>query len=578
MATHTAAPEALLAACGAPAAWRGRSHWTLLDTDAGTGAGFLTAWRAWQGDPHRPARLHYAGWLAAAPPAAAVRAAHAGEPALHALARALADQWWGLVPGVHRLQFEGGRVLLTLHVGDAVQRPDEAAFAADAVLLADAPGWWEPARLKALARCCHRGSVLATARTDPEAGRLLAACGFRSGPVGPVATHRFDPAWTLRHPAPEPAPAGTALVVGGGLAGAAAAASLARRGWQVEVLDAADRPAAGASDLPAGLLAPHTSPDDNLLSRLSRAGVRVTLEQARAHLQEGRDWAASGTLERRGAGARLPDLGPAGADWQRWDDAVAGTVWHAAAGWIRPRALVEAWLAQPGVRWRGGCRVAGVAPGGGGWRALDAGAGVLAQADLLVVAAALGSAALVPALRLHGVRGQVSWGLLAGEPLLPHPVNGDGHFLPGVRLPEGDAWLSGSTYGRGDHGTDLRREDDDANLQRLQRLVPQVAAQLAPAFAGGGARAWAGVRCTSSDRRPLVGCWAPGAWVSTAMASRGLSFAALCAELVAARLHAEPWPLAARLARALDIGRQSAGHQGEGPQPADPDSAAATPA
>ena len=51
------------------------------------------------------------------------------------------------------------------------------------------------------------------------------------------------------------------------------------------------------------------------------------------------------------------------------------------------------------------------------------------------------------------------------------------------------------------------------------------------------------MRCASTDRRPLVGEVEPGLWVSTAMGSRGLTFAALCGELLAARLHGEPLPL-----------------------------------
>ena len=39
------------------------------------------------------------------------------------------------------------------------------------------------------------------------------------------------------------------------------------------------------------------------------------------------------------------------------------------------------------------------------------------------------------------------------------------------------------------------------------------------------------------------------------MGSRGLSFAMLCAELLAARLGAEPWPVEASLARALHARR-----------------------
>ena len=91
--------------------------------------------------------------------------------------------------------------------------------------------------------------------------------------------------------------------------------------------------------------------------------------------------------------------------------------------------------------------------------------------------------------------------------------------------------------------------------QRLQALAPQLGAALAPLFDTGSVQAWTGVRCTSRDRRPLVGEWAPGLWLSTALGSRGLTFAALCAELMAARLHGEPLPLPQRLAQALDVRR-----------------------
>jgi tRNA 5-methylaminomethyl-2-thiouridine biosynthesis bifunctional protein len=72
--------------------------------------------------------------------------------------------------------------------------------------------------------------------------------------------------------------------------------------------------------------------------------------------------------------------------------------------------------------------------------------------------------------------------------------------------------------------------------------------------------AWSGVRWASSDRRPLAGEVEDGLWVSTAMGSRGLTFAALCGEWIAARVHGEPWPLEARLAQALDVVRSKAAH------------------
>lgn len=563
------ARHVFLGGCGLPQAWAGQRCWRILETGFGLGLNFLAAWRAWKDDPRRPGLLHVVS-AEAFPVAAAdlVRSAQA-EPGLRELAAQLAAHWWGLVPGVHRLAFEGGRVLLTLCIGDARAMLAEQAFAADAVFLdgfdpARNPQLWDLPLLKAVARLCRRGTALATWTVAGQVRRELQQCGFQVHKVPGLPPKReslagrFDPAWAWRaEPAAPSVLPGRAVVVGAGLAGSAAAASLALRGWQVQVLDAAAQPAAGASGLPAGLLAPHTSPDDSLLSRLSRAGVRMTLQQARQHLRAGIDWAPTGVLERRTADAGPPaDLGDEGGPWQQ---PRPEGVWHAAGAWIKPGALVRAWLSTAGVQVRGSVRVDRVERAGAPWQVLDEQGLVLAEAELVVVAAALGSAALLPALALMPVRGQVSWATHGnGLPLPATPVNGSGHFLPAVPLAGGIAWLTGSTYGRGETALAPRDADQLANLERLRTLEPELAAALAPAFAAGAVQAWCGVRCASSDRRPLVGEIAPGLWVSAAMGSRGLTFAWLAAELLAARLHGEPLPLPSRLASALDAARQRA--------------------
>jgi tRNA 5-methylaminomethyl-2-thiouridine biosynthesis bifunctional protein len=181
----------------------------------------------------------------------------------------------------------------------------------------------------------------------------------------------------------------------------------------------------------------------------------------------------------------------------------------------------------------------------------------LAEADLVVVAAALGSNALLgDRLPLHAVGGQVTWAPREDALALPpFPVNGNGHFIPHVPLVERGAWITGSSYRRGEADASLRDEDTLANLERVRAVLPAAADAMAAAIDAGTVRSWSGVRCASADRRPLVGELAPGWWVSTAMGSRGLTFAMLCAELLAARLHAEPLPLEARLAQALDAAR-----------------------
>lgn len=466
----------------------------------------------------------------------------------------------GLTPGFHRLSFEQGRVLLTLCIGEVEAMLRELDFSADAVFLDAASQPWELGTLKTVARLCRRGTRLVVEGGSAALAHDLATCGFAGG--------EYAPRWQVKSlRATGPDQAGDCVVVGAGLAGAASAASLARRGWRVTVLDTAPEPAAGASALPVGLLAPHQSPDDNLLSRLSRVGVRMTL-QACADLLGPRDWSSRGVLEHRLGDSRgLPAVDGL-AHWTRAagdaEKLAAGLAadepawWHASAAWIHPAALVRAWLAADGVTFRGGCKLQAIVRDGRTWLLRDAGGATLARAELVVVAAAHASSSLLAGrIATHPVRGQISWGLAPPPALPPFPVNGHGHFIPGVPTSEGEAWFTGSTYGRGDLDATPRPQDHAANLQRLRELVPATAGLLAPRFDHGQVRAWGGVRCTSADRRPLVGEVEPGLWVSTAMGSRGLTFATLCGEIIAARLHDEPLPLELRLARTLEAGRQS---------------------
>lgn len=599
-AAHTLDPDPplFLAGCGLPGAWAGQERWRILQTHFGLGHAFLASWQAWRSDPRRPRMLHYVAVDAAPMPAEALLRGAAPWAALEPLAQALAARWRGLLPGTHRLAFEDGRLLLTLHVGEPLRVLREERCVADSIFL-DMPGHGHAASgpdaappeapapaapqgpqaqagdlARAAARHARDGTRLATTSADPACRKALAESGFvlQAPPVADGGTAnlqgRFAPAWRVAAAAPGAQP-GEALVIGAGLAGAAVAGALARRGWRVRVLDAAPQPASGASSLPVGLFTPHQSPDDGPLSRLTRCGLRMTWEALQA-LPRGRDWDDTGLLERDG---RLPREGPARA-WEDWcrpalpqERAAAGlpegspATWHAIAGWARPGALVAHWLSRPGVQFQGSQQVAALRREGSTWQVLDAQGRLLAGAGLVVVAAALESGRLLAGLPLQPVRGQVSWGpraaLPPGAQLPPGPVNGNGHLVPRAPSPEGEAWYCGATFGRAERSLDVRPGDHAANLQRLQALLPQAAATLAPQFEAGAVRAWTGVRCASRDRRPLVGEVQPGLWTSCAMGSRGLSFALLCAELMAARLHAEPLPLPARLAAALELGRLS---------------------
>ena len=582
-----------LAGCGLPEAWADRPQWRILETGFGFGLNFLTAWHAWRSDPRRPRMLHVVS-IEAHPVARddLLRAAHA-YPELAELAALLAAQWHGLLPGFHRLGFDDGRVLLTLCIGDVQPMLRAQAFEADSIFLDGFspdrnPAMWSPETLKAVTRFARTGTRLATWTIARAVRDALAQNGFQVAKAPGLPPKRdclraeFAPPWVVRRrtPAPVAATPGHCVVVGAGLAGAAVAASLARRGWRVTVLDAAQRPAAGASGVPAAVFAPHVSPDDALLSRLTRAGLRLTWQALHDRLEQGVDWRASGVVERRPPGdIRLPAGWSAEGPNESWPADAARlkstglpeettALWHAGGGWAKPARLVAAWLAQPGVTVRCGARVGrierleGTEPGAAstGWALFDGDERWLARADRVVIAAGFDSAALTPHLSLQPVRGQVAWGRMESAPQLPEtPLNGDGHLVAHVHDADGAFWLTGATFDRDSADTSTHEADTEANRERLARLHPGAAAMLSDAFGRGEVQAWAGVRCASHDRRPLVGpCDADapqGPWLCSALGSRGLSFAVLCAELLAARWHAEPLPLPVALAAALDTQR-----------------------
>lgn len=555
-----------LAGCGLPAAWAGQRQWCVLETGFGLGLNFLAAWNAWKADPHRPGRLHFVSVEAHPVDAPDLLRSAEAYPELLPLAQALCAQWHDLEPGCHRLVFEDGAVSLTLCVGDVKPMLRQLTCAVDSVFLdgftpARNPDMWDAYTLKAVARCCHRGTRVATWTVARAVRDHLTQCGFalRMVPGLPPKRDRlegsFDPAWQPKGESRAQDGAWTGapsrcLVIGAGLAGASVAASLARRGWLVTVLDAGDTPAAGASGLPAGLVVPHVSTDDSVLSRLSRAGVQTTLQQVQSLLREGSDFALTGVRER-----------------QLDEDRKGEDLWHAQAGWIKPAQLIRAWLARPGVTWQGQAPVQALRRVADVWEGLDAQGQVLAQAPLVVVCAGFGSHALLhQGLPLQALRGQLSWGWRRGDgsdaDAFPStPVNGQGNFIPQVPTDQGPAWYLGSTFVRDDTDASPRDAEHQANLQRLQRLLPATAQALAPDFEQHRVQAFTAVRCTAPDRLPIVGpvdpLGQPGLWVSTAMGARGLTLASLCAELLAAQLHDEPLPVDKKLAQALGTGRRS---------------------
>ncbi len=520
----------------------------VLITDWGDGSRFFHVWQqAWGRTPQASQRIttHVVACTELAPTWLQLNAALRSQwPDLH-------QHWWGLSEGFHR--FDLGPLQLTLCVGDKLAQLKTLNAVFDEVWqTGTADKWW----FKALAQKSRLGTRL---HLDGQApADLLRQAGFvPHAEQDTTHTWAYQPSWQpkQRHTA---ASAGqvaphSVLVIGAGLAGACVAAALARRGHGVSVLDAADHPAAGASGLPAGLMAPLLSRDDNPRSRLVRASLRLSL-QAISHMSDG--YSVSGLLEKHAAAAL-----PAAISLDDWSVAQGADVWHPHAAWVSPAALVRQCLATPGVQFQGNSAVARLTHQNGQWQALDAQGHLLAQAARVVLANALGSLALAQALPegiASGMRGLVVMGDTPQTQSWPmHPINGHGGLIPQLPTESGTVWAFGATYEASKAQPLNVVEHTLANQAKLAALVPELAHLIPENLANGTLKHWQGERCVTTDRFPLLGPLdeAQTLWLCTGMGSRGLSFAALCAEQLAALWHQEPAPLSTDLAKFVALAR-----------------------
>lgn len=583
-----------------PEAWQGRERFTVLETGFGLGLNFLVTWAAWRADPARCRRLHFVSLEKHPPRREDLARLFERWPELRADAERLVAAWPPLVPGLHRLHFEGGRLSLSLCFGDAAGSLEKLEARADALYLdgfspARNPELWSPRVCHLLARRAAPGATLATWSVSGPVREALSRAGFDVGKARGFGSKREMLVGVLgaRRGARPGARSNaetagrSALVIGAGLAGSAVAHRLAERGWQIALIDEAPAAGLGASGNLAGVLRPLPSLDDNPLSRLTRAGTLYGLRHLRALDVAGFTvrWSACGVLhlardpghEKRQralveAHRPPPDyLRQVGRDeaaqLAQWPVA-AGGWWFAGAGWVMPPSLCRANLASAGeaIRPCFGRHLARLERAGGLWRALDGEDRLIAEAPLAILAngaqiTAVDEAAWLP---VRAARGQVTH-LPAAHSSAPRVVV----CRLGYVSPEIDGTRCvGATFQVDDLDPALRAEDQAENMAKLDYLLPGFASTVAvPGLAGR-----VGFRPASPDRLPLIGAVPtgerppgvrqladlprhPDLYAVSGFGARGLVWSSLAGELLAGLLESEPLPLERDIVDALDPGR-----------------------
>ena len=213
---------------------------------------------------------------------------------LKAQAEELAGKWPTLTPGVHRLTFDEGRVVLDLYFmpSSAAAKKLSGAFDAfypDGFSPKKNPEMWEPRLLKAICSHAREGATLATWCVASAVRKAFTEAGFTIqkvpgfGHKSEMTVGRFEPKFKHRRSTTffkvQPKNPQSAIVIGAGLAGSAVACELARRGVQVQVVDAGPVGASGASALRWGVCMLSLHGDDNQLFRLTRSGLEMLREE-----------------------------------------------------------------------------------------------------------------------------------------------------------------------------------------------------------------------------------------------------------------------------------------------------------
>lgn len=180
---HAQARHVFLAGNGLPERWRGRAGFVILETGFGLGLNFLATWLAWQNDVHRCQTLQFVSLEKHPFSVNDLRRAHAAWPELAMLSEELCHGWPVLEPGEHRIELAGGRVVLRLIFGDAVESLPTLEASVDAFYLdgfspAKNPGLWSPVLCCLLARLASSGATLATWSVAGAVRRALKDAGF----------------------------------------------------------------------------------------------------------------------------------------------------------------------------------------------------------------------------------------------------------------------------------------------------------------------------------------------------------------------------------------------------------------
>ena len=258
--------------------WQQEAHqenFQIGELGFGSGLNFLQVIKLWKSCQAHPSRLHYIAFEKHPLTIDQLRKIHQRWPSLSAESALLQEHYIDHSAGCHRLLLDQD-ITLDLYFGDAQQQlttrmtnncPPVHCWFLDGFSPANNEALWEENLMRAIAQSSDESTTLSSYSVAGRVRTALKNAGFEVHKAEGFGRKRHSLTGTLPAQAsPSLAQDGksthaspwfdlprvgfegrTAAIIGAGLAGCSTAYSLARRGWQVTLIDASSKPASKAS-------------------------------------------------------------------------------------------------------------------------------------------------------------------------------------------------------------------------------------------------------------------------------------------------------------------------------------------
>ncbi|GLS82605.1 bifunctional tRNA (5-methylaminomethyl-2-thiouridine)(34)-methyltransferase MnmD/FAD-dependent 5-carboxymethylaminomethyl-2-thiouridine(34) oxidoreductase MnmC [Paraferrimonas haliotis] len=279
-----------------------RPFYVIAETGFGTGLNFLATWQAFEesGD-NACQRLYFVSFEKYPLPKQLIAKAHSAFAELAPYSQQFLQQYPVLTPGVHRLIFNGGRVVLDLWIGDlndtlsTLYCSSEGlvdSWYLDGFTPSKNPEMWSDVLFKNIARLSRSNANLATFTCAGVVRRGLQGIGFelsKSSGYGLKREKLFAQKANKSPLTPDPLYPRIAAqtgdnhiaIIGGGIASAMLAISLLEKGHKVTVFCKDQEAACGASGNNQGALYPLLNSADAPVSQWYVQAFQFALQRYR---------------------------------------------------------------------------------------------------------------------------------------------------------------------------------------------------------------------------------------------------------------------------------------------------------